>query len=157
MAGAEAKFAMLMNKPNISKTGLKKATNDQSALLRAEKQTIQRISEINKLKPLIEQHAEKKEGVRERAREVEEKMRRLEQDLSIVKRQSESLRRTMVELKKTEAAQRKEYDAKLQERNKIRMKVDSRTPAILLLFLLLLLLLFPSSTSPRSPLFSPRL
>ena len=59
VAGADSKFAMLRNKPNISKMGLYKVTNDKSALLRAEKETTRRITEINKLRPALERREER--------------------------------------------------------------------------------------------------
>ena len=68
VAGADSKFNMLQDKPNISRGGLRKVTNDQTALLRAEKELTRRVAEINKLRPMLENHAERKQDMQARRR-----------------------------------------------------------------------------------------
>ena len=68
VAGADSKFNMLQDKPNISRGGLRKVTNDQTALLRAEKELTRRVAEINKLRPMLENHVERKQDMQARRR-----------------------------------------------------------------------------------------
>ena len=54
---------------------------DQTALLRAEKETTRRVADLNKLRPLIEQHAEVKLDIKSALDLQSERSRKLEVEI----------------------------------------------------------------------------
>ena len=125
VAGADSKFNMLQDKPNISSMGLWKVTNDQTALLRAERETTRRVAEINKLRPLLETHVQHKDGIKEQLDRIGDKSRTIESDITAVRNAMRHINVEIEALKKTEAARRAEYDKVAQQRNMMRETISN--------------------------------
>lgn len=123
--GADDRYSVLGDKPNISKTGLKKVTNDQTALLRAERQTIRRVAEIKKTVPVLEQHEELRQGVKDKQDEVFEKVRTLDQELAAVRGAMATLYAESEGLRKEEYQKKQAYDAVVERRTVLRSKVQA--------------------------------
>jgi chromosome segregation ATPase len=125
VAGADSKFNMLQDKPNISSMGLWKVTNDQTALLRAERETTRRVAEINKLRPLLETHVQHKDGIKEQLDHIGDRSRTIESDITAVRNAMSLINLEIEALKKTEAARRAEHDKVAQQRNMMRDTISN--------------------------------
>jgi hypothetical protein len=125
VAGADSKFNMLQDKPNISSMGLWKVTNDQTALLRAERETTRRVAEINKLRPLLETHVQHKDGIKEQLDHIGDRSRTIESDITAVRNAMRHINVEIEALKKTEAARRAEHDKVAQQRNMMRDTISN--------------------------------
>ena len=120
MAGADSKFAMLRNKPNISKMGLYKVTNDKSALLRAEKETTRRITEINKLRPALERREERQLAAADAAADAAARHTAADAALAKVRATLGGLSAELDELRACEARERAAAGRAAAERDAVR-------------------------------------
>jgi hypothetical protein len=124
VAGADSKLAMLGDKPNISKMGLIKVTNDKSALLRAEKDTIKRVADIRRVLPALEQHGALRDGARQAKDALAGCARALDAELASVRAAMAATSEGIDELRAREAAARAAYEEELAARNALRARVD---------------------------------
>ena len=125
LAGSDARFLMLKDKPNISSGGLRKVTNDSSALLRAEKDAIRKVQELRKVAPAVEKRYEDKVALDQQRQKLEHEREQAQEKLKAIATERQKIRDRITELKQIEERQRIEFEALDKERNEIRGQISN--------------------------------
>jgi hypothetical protein len=125
LAGSDARFLMLKDKPNISAGGLRKVTNDSSALLRAEKDAIRKVQELRKVAPAVEKRHEDKVALDQQRQKLEHERKQAQEKLKAITMERQKIRDRVAELKQIEERQRRDFEALDKERNDLRTEVSN--------------------------------
>jgi hypothetical protein len=125
LAGSDARFQMLKDKPNISSGGLRKVTNDSSALLRAEKDVIRKVQELKKAAPAVERRFEDKVASDQQRNSLEHAREQANQTVKAITMERQKIRDRITALKETEAQQRREFESLDKDRNLLRSQLSN--------------------------------
>ena len=125
LAGSDARFLMLKDKPNISAGGLRKVTNDSSALLRAEKDAIRKVQELKKVAPALEKRYEDRVVSGQQRQKLEHEREQAQEKLRAIAMERQKIRDRISELKQIEDKQRREFEELDKERNSLRNQISN--------------------------------
>jgi len=125
LAGSDARFLMLKDKPNISSGGLRKVTNDSSALLRAEKDVIRKVQELKKVAPAVERKFEDRAAADQQRQALEHAREQANQTVKAIAMERQKIRDRIAALKETEALQRREFELLDKDRNVLRSQLSN--------------------------------
>jgi hypothetical protein len=116
VSGSDARFLMLKDKPNISSGGLRKVTNDSSALLRAERDTIRRVQELKRVAPSVEKHFEDRAMADQHRIDLDHARDQANLKLDAITMERKKIKERIDELKHIEVNQRHEFEILENER-----------------------------------------
>ncbi len=125
LAGSDARFLMLKDKPNISSGGLRKVTNDSSALLRAEKDVIRKVQELKKVAPAVERRFEDRVASDQQRHALEHAKELANQTVKAIAMERQKIRDRIAVLKETEGLQRREFELLDKDRNALRSQLSN--------------------------------
>jgi hypothetical protein len=125
LAGSDARFLMLKDKPNISSGGLRKVTNDSSALLRAERDVIRKVQELKKVAPAVERRFEDKVASGQQRQVMEHAKEQANQTVKAIAMERQKIRDRIAALKETEAQQRRDFELIDKDRNVLRSQLSN--------------------------------